>query len=611
MLQKNKIFLSLLGSFYDDTAYTEFSSRLDYIYTSIIFNRYADTARKIALSSSTSRARGVVHFGIISVTDINPSENTIVVRDINNSPVDNVDFVSLMFLDIEKFYPVDDNVSVPELINRMSSYSMQNIPVLYMKDVDISLSENGLFRFVDSMSNESISDIKASILKMVRDRVSYFPHTVKLFYKMANIILGAEYSISSEKVLYVSDEKVITSKNEYILSPVNIGRAIVDVDDKLEYGDLITEVAELAADMMYISDVSRISSYMKSTMLSSSNSTFLGRLSSAIAKKRVALRVEPDVFSNIDLNALSIVNSIFKLSSAISMNANTGSIDSLDVTAESGSKFLIESKETIDVDISGEWILDIVADNIEIIPEEQFQGIYNDTSNVDFILRMELGAEPVIDGIEAIIEESLSSISEDSLNANLEEGNLKYGLYVDTVISEVSENHSTIETDDSNISISDGGQTFNEGTVIHLDKIYVSESAEKFISAKDASSIIISDIVKTSTSIVDILSASDELLGFTELNSEETLSVSENWSTMETDIFNASVSEGDNADMVIVSNTETIKIDTVEATSGIQEVDFNIEVDMDDGDGRLLLLSKSTVLISDVSDVESENTIDT
>lgn len=607
MLQKNKIFLSLLGSFYNDTAYTDFSKRLDYIYTSSILNRYVNTLRKTILSRDGVHTHNNIHFGFINISEIDIATKTIVVRDIHNTPVSDVNFISLAYLDIERFYSVSDGVVDAGALSALSGYSVAQIPIVYMIDVNIGTLRNGIYKFVDNMSDIDFFKIRESALRIVSDQMIYFPETLKLLHKLSNILLGALYSTNEEVVLSVSETMVVTTRNTYYLNGANEGRAVVSVGDLLTQSQLVTELAYLSSDVSFINDLSKMTSYVNSIMPSYSNTVFLRKISSAIAKKRAAIVIAPDVFAAVDTEVISAVNLVFKLSSLTETHTTSNLHDSLNIDMDENNLVILSSSSNIDVSMSGYWDLSISIDNtvVEAVSDEKILS----TNTVDVLVgdAFILDLEPVIDSMDiSLSDESVYRI--DSLSGVTgTTTEITYGDYIETVISDVIEDGVAIGADSSIGEVSDTGPTFSKGTISLDDNIMLGEETIKTISVKHAMNIVLSDILSTIGDGFDAIGMDSDLNGEVEVldsivaNARETyISIIESTSDMNIDM-------GNNNNSLTVETFETISLIDSNNSEGLYIESKTVELTIDD---QLLVLAKQDILLADESDVESENQID-
>ncbi len=610
MLQKNKIFLSLLGSFYDNTAYTDFSSRLDYIYTSIIFNRYADIARMAVLSSPGSKGRGTVHFGFVSSSDINPSTGEIYIKDVNGAIVENVNFFSVNFLDIEKFYSVDDGMVDNEAIVALSASTADSIPVTYMIDVSSEIFRNGILKFVENGTSDDFLAILNASLRIISDQMAYYPSTAKLLHRLSNILLGAVYAIDNETILSVSADMVVTTKNTYYLEGINNGRSFVEVGDIVVASDLITELATLNVDIAFIQDVGKIESYINAMTPSISNTVFLRQISSAIVKKSASVIIPPDVFAEVDIEIISAVGDVFELSSAISTNTSSGLLDSIEGSSHDTDGWTVESNYIGEGIINEGWILTVILDSSNVSSESNDGIIFRDESlffnDSSYIIK----GEPIIDSMGANMSEDIAyKIKSDSIVQGITE-EIPYGIHVETTILSVQDNLIPLIVNESSIGSSDGGAVFTEAFVINGDTITLEESDVRTISAKRATEIIISDIIATVGLAFDALSVSDNISIFNEIIDSASMVGVENIKKLITTPSVAIMVEEKAFDKAEVLFHEYFEmVESIASSSGMSNTDI-VEGNDSGTSGAMILSVKEAVFMTDESDVEGENTID-
>lgn len=607
MLQKNKIFLHLLGSFYDETANTDFSSRLDYIYTSIIFNRYTDVLRNTVLNVDSSAVPNSVNFGFVKPSEINPTTKEITIRDYNGVEIDDIDFISIMYLDIEEFYTVKDGITTNKAIEAISKYSSQSIPITYIKNVSLDIGRNGIFKFVDDITDFDYKKISDAALRIVSDQLVYYPETLKLLHKLSNILIGAIYSLNDETVLEVSSGLIVTNRNVYKLSGINYGRSIVSAGDIVTASSLLTQVATLNTDIAFISDVMKIESYINSISPSFSNTSFLNRISSAIAKKKAAVVIPPDVFSETDTEVISAVNSIFKLSTTMETHTTSGMFDSEDITASPASSWLIVYSANVEISMVGYWDLTIIADDFVVAGASSDEILLEDYQPTIVKENFLLGLEPLLDFTDGSFTDdaiyridSLSSVQGSSLD-------VPSGEYVDTVIATTDEDWAKIHEDSSLITSTDGGATYSDITVAIADTLGITESDVKTISARKAMEVFIGDSLTSISQFFESISMDYSLGGYIETIDASTISSSSNDFVMIADAQSIDIDEGDS------SSKSTVKLETLftmedsSSYTGDQDDSMSILVDIDE---KTILSAKEAILLLDESDVESENQID-
>ena len=608
MLRKNKIFLNLLGSFYDNTAYTDFSSRLDYIYTSIILNTYVSTLRSTVLSNDSSAIPNNINFGYINIQEIDTQTSSVIIRDINGVAVEEIDFFSFAYLDIEKFFEIDNGVISSAAMDELSKYSSAQVPVVYMCDISRDIFRNGIFRFVDNITDASINKIIDSSLRIVSDQIVYFPDTIKLLLKLSNILLGAIYSTSFENVLYVSDTRIVTTKNEYILEGINEGRSIVSVGQELKPSELITSVATISSDIAFIDDVTKIISYINSAAPSYSNTVFLNKLSSAIAKKRAVVIIEPEIFAETDTAIISLINSIFKMSISTEVTTTSGIFDSSTIVSSSDMGWIIVSESNVNINAEGYWDLTISIDNTIVTGISNESTILEDHSSVFTSLDMVLGLEPILDS--SVIKYSDEAVYKIDHNSVVEGSEIiiPYGEYVDTNIVKVSDEDAMISIDSNNIAtVSDGGGAYSDVTVSINSNISASEIITKTISAKKAAVIMIGDILNNIAKIFNSISIQEYLGGDVNFLTSDIISYSESSSIMTTDVTNSIFVEGEYNSSASIELFDVLSSAEVINTKGEYLTKELIDISSID---NIVQVTASTILVEDASDIESENTID-
>lgn len=609
MLRKNKIFLDLLGSFYENTAYTDFSMRIDYVYTSIIFNRYANTIRSMVLKHPSSKGKGIVNFGFIKASEIDPSHNTITIRNVNGVVVNNANYISLNFLDIEKFYRINNGNEVTiDLMNELSSIGYQTIPVTYMSDVSDEIFRNGYFRFVDNVSDADIFEIKKAALRIVSDHAAYMPNSTRTIHKMSNILLGCVYAKDFETVIDVSNDMVVTTKNTYYLSGVNADRAIVSVGDELSPSDMITMLCTVTSDMSFLDKVRKAEIYINSISPSFSNMNFLSKISNSLAKKKISIEIYPDVFAETDTEIVSAMNSLFSVVSSVSAVPSSGSSFDSHADGEISAAMIVSSAYVANAIIRSGWILDI--EYSSTVGMDYSDGIILDDSSSPYVSSdLILTADPIIDGMEVFPEDTISNIIEDNISAAAGQSEKMNGLYVDTNIAEPIDESSMLISDSTESSIDDGGAVFNELTVVNEDEFAFSELDKKEVSAREVVVGALSDIVNHIYTQVDMVRQADVLLSNTEVNDFSVVSSSSVASSILAEKANALIHEN-GSDSTIIELTDAFDIKESNTSDGSLSRTDHVVIDDDNDISTLLMTVKETIFMEDSSDVESENRID-
>jgi len=611
MLHKNKIFLKLLGSFYDQTANTEFSGKIDYIYTSILFNRYVEILHKSILSVDNSYP-DVPHFGYIRPSEIDIGTSTIIVKDTNGNAVDGVNFLSFGYLDIEEFFKVENGVVGQEVIDAASESMLSVIPVVYITSSTGHLFSSGSFSFTENMNAQDTTFLSSVTMKLISDQIAYFPDTLNTLDKLVNVVLGAEYAKADETVLHVDDNIIITDYNSYDLLEANIGRQIVSVGDMVKASSLITRIATVTSDVARIGDVASLDRFMTTTGLSTSNYNYLKKISSAVSKRKIAADIPATAFALLDTEALSLVSSAIGMSSSRDLFTTSSSSDSDTVEAISSAGYLIADESTMDVAISGFWILELPADsmNVGILADESFMSTSSD--NVEPIDDYALLMDPVV------VNESIS-VSEDLVNAFtsdatviIQDSDVMEGFYKDTYIATASEEVSEMFVESTVGNADDIDQFIDNGTVTLATNFPMVEDDYSEISVSDAATTIISDIMEHVAENFDIISMQDSLLGETEIIEIAGATMIGMDSLLSADPASIVPLETGDLETSVTIPVEDIAstFETIEVSGIISEQVDATYTTNDDVTGNLVAI-KDALTVLDTTDVTSDNVIDT
>ena len=611
MLHKNKIFLKLLGSFYDQTANTDFSGRLDYIYTSILFNRYVDTLHRTLLSLDGRTFPVTPHFGYIKASDIDIPTSTITIIDINKNIVENADFVSFGYLDIEEFYPISNGVVSSEVISLAADHSGDVIPIIYIVDESRLMFSAGTFGFVQNMTDAESNTISSLTVKLISDQISYFPGTIPTTEKLVNILLGAEYSKASEEVIYVSDDLVITDLNSYDLIGINQGNQIVSVGEHILASSLITQVATVRSDIAHIGDIAILDRYLLTVGLSSSNVNYLSKLSSALSKSNIAVDIPIESFTYIDTEAISIVSSVFGVSSTKTLYTTSSHSDSDFMNVEAGSEFLIEKYSDIEVGMLGFWILDTISFESQVEVSEQDYTILSVSEPGYLIDSNQWLMDPVAISDTLAISDSVINLLSEDLDTMIQDEENMDGLHIDTNIGGVDDSLAEMLLDPAIGNVTDEDAYIEDIEVSLSESINMYDSSEYDISASDAAIAILSDAMSSVYENIEITSIVDSLTGHSELFDDSSIHVLDAKAIISTDISTILYEDGPSIDTTIgVKLSEEIEIDEFILNEGVI-LESTEAFGTLGGSSELILLDIiETVLLTDDSDISSDNSID-
>lgn len=311
MLSKNRIFVRLLGTFYDNVANTPFVESIDSIYTNIIFTRLAEIVQQ-SIYSYDSSLPAVSRFGYIKATEIDVVNRKIKVYDTTHTEVNNIHYISCDYLQIDEFFKVIGGVVDSRVIDILSGYNIDFIPIIYIQSAGPYIFNGADIDFFSEAKDSDIDELTVSTAKMITENLIYSPHSRKEIERLVNISLGAIWCASdAEEVVSIDEEYIYTTKNRYTISPLNKGHICVMEGDVLNSGDLISRFAEVPASIE-IEAVKNINLFLRTTPLSESNKSFLYRLSSAVAKNTIPLAIDISTLSYLSTKAINIVSSVFK-----------------------------------------------------------------------------------------------------------------------------------------------------------------------------------------------------------------------------------------------------------------------------------------------------------
>lgn len=607
MLSKNKIFLRLLGSFYDQVANTEFANKLDTIYTNILFNRYVDIFYA-KLSLVDDSLTNIPMFGHVLTDEVDVSQKKIQIRDIHKNLIDPNGYVSFGYIDIEKFYKISNGVVSQEVIDFISNYGGSSNPIIYIKDVGV-IFENGETNFLENISEEDNNYLTKASFRILANKSAYFPSTTKIIEEMVNIVCGALYASMEEEVLYVDDEMVITTKNEYLLEGINAGKQCVVVGDKLNGGDLITKIIQTSGNNTILREVEKINSFMATVGLSTSNKDFLSNLSRNITKSKTNISIDMDLFTSLSTDTITLIAEVAQLSSNKAVSTTSSKIMESSIGLSSSEDYIFERSDFISPIISEGWILDIFAPTQEIFLAAGEKIIYPDADSANGSDNFAISMPPVIDSSIIEVDDVVANILEIEATSYGQENIQEHAKLIDTNIATPKERGGFVAGSTSSGAVTDGSTTIEKATASFKSSIPVSTSGYSYMDAKRVDEIIIDSIIDTVYKNIAVVEGVYKLGGDTFASDTSAIKVIDNDAILLNKMVSAEASVlGSLEKTLIAKKVEEIVLNGERKYSG--NLSMSSEIIQTAEAKKVLSAVKSMVIISDTSDVSGENIID-
>jgi hypothetical protein len=245
-----------------------------------------------------------------------------------------------------------------------------------------------------------------------------------------------------------------------------------------------------------------------------------------------------------------------------------------------------------------------IEDSLDVNFEEEYGLIMEEGLRADVLTGFSLLGDDIVDGFTVDVSDNLIEKIIDNSLIEYSEEDVPYGLYVETTIVDVGSGYSYIMDDKSEVSSIDDGPVYDNITISANDEFPFAETAAKDISAKDASEMIISDIVSTIAGYIETVKPEDDLNSYTELLSESATSYE--FSAVELYADSSTIGREDSVDTII----ELID-DTSPSIGDVSWSEFNVEEEISiSKDEKNAIIVAENIMIIDESDVESENQID-
>jgi len=186
------------------------------------------------------------------------------------------------------------------------------------------------------------------------------------------------------------------------------------------------------------------------------------------------------------------------------------------------------------------------------------------------------------------------------------------GLFIDTNIAGFSESETVFIENESLVNADDFDDHMVSGDVSFYESQRFSESVENNISVADAANMILSDVVDYIYDSFDIIKPSDNMFTSTELITSESFIFGHTMESLYTSSQSGIIQElQDFEHSIIIKQSDTIDFTENKSNSGFLPNEVRFSIKENDKEKRNLVIIKDTILASEVTDIQGDNTIDT
>jgi len=489
-LKQNSIFVKLLGTFYQEKN-SDFVNTIDKIYSTILLDRYKSSIVNRVANPKIGND-GFWRIGFIYWDDYNPVGRTIKIRDFGGKEIPSASdcMVSFSFTDKRHIYRVKDGALSHDGVAALSELSRGEIyPVMFTHNY--SPKYFGLTAI--TRGTNIGTELGGQLLSVLSSLSSYYPDSIYHTKILGNMMAGAIWSNTDETVLYVSEDKVVTTKNKYSLTGINHGKAIVSVGQELRGGiNLITELIQISRDPSLVVDIARIKQRLSLFGGNRSYEVFLNKLSRAISRKKIAIVIPSEILGELGKDFVGMIG--LNLSDSITTEfipVSSGQDSDEAIMNEDGA-FVITEESLVTLSAIAKISIHIE----EISPIEVSEQVYigeESSDTVDGIDEGQLKMNPYIDEVDIdIVETPALKWNSESDGYGIEAHDWE-GKKVDTNIV-----HTTEEMY-SKISSGGVGDMFDEEDIITRASVILEESMNTIIESdsKTVSKIDLTEYILT------------------------------------------------------------------------------------------------------------------
>ena len=492
-MKLSPILLELLGSFYQQPGKSKLVSDLDKIYSRIILERYVDVIRDKLLSEDKTLV-ALPRYGVVKWEDYNPSDGSIRISTPRGEYVEmsTVRYITVPYIGGEKFFSVVDGVVGDGFTDLLAELDSQFYSVIYMvKGTNSSFNLAGM-DYIDNIEEGLDRLISRDAIDMIINLSMYEYSTREIVTQIVNILAGAAYYSGSAIVIDINGRTVELSTGTIIEVPADGGEILVEVGDELSGLTLLNQLLEVDTSGEFLPEIKNLSIAMNTFSSSPSNVTYLAKLSKTLMKKKHAIVVPLEVFTEIGKEGVALISSISSYAIGSSYVAMTNIASADEVYLDGASKFIIPSTSDIHIVEESSIIVNFTDNSTMTMYEEGIlKLVEEETANVDSELGINMMPLEFIDNY-TMIEEELFKI-QDEAEVRYSETIKSYGDHTTHTIAHVSGDERLLISEEGIGNISDNNVDGAEGFVEFEDTIRPIEHIFMTMVTHDMVSLIMSE----------------------------------------------------------------------------------------------------------------------
>jgi len=366
---------------------------------------------------------------------------------------------------------------------------------------------SGLLDYQIGITKDQDRLITLEALNLVTDMSIYGVDNFNTLDIIANIICGAKYIVGEGEIVSISDDEILTTLGSVSYDSAVDGSVVVSAGTTVTGISLLTRIVTVSRDGSLLPDIKKINERMIVHSSSPSRIKYLKAISQAISKRKYTILLPSELFSRLGKDGITMLTSV--LNTAISSSVTATTILSVDDTARGIGSGVLTVVEIVTASAIIEEMLkvDLKDDNnIDVQTIEQMVVPDNPTlSTVDeYIISMTpLILDDIIRGIDSklrIVEQIEDILFSENLHLEGEKS--------DHTITHVSlEENPTIHSE-SALTMADGSQTYNSGSVMLSDTISGGESQTSTIQAYITADILLREkrsfILKRADTVIPV-----------------------------------------------------------------------------------------------------------
>jgi len=492
-MKLSPILLELLGSFYQQPGKSQLVTDLDKVYSRIILERYVDVIRD-KLVSENKTIVALPRYGVVKWEDYNPSDGSIRISTPTGEYVDmsNVRYITVPYLGGEKFFSVEDGVVSDGFTDLLSKLDSRFYSVIYMtKGPNSSFNLAGM-DYISNIEEGLDKLISRDAIDMIINLSMYEYSTKEITTKIINILAGSAYYSGSAIVVDIDGRFVELSDGTIIEVPDDGGPILVEIGDELSGLTLLNQLLEIDTSGDLLPELKSLAIAMNTYSSSPSNVAYLAKLSKTIMKKKHAVIVPLDVFTDIGKEGVSLISSIssYAIGSSYVAITNISSSDEVELDGESG--FIIPSVSTVEIQEESAIIIDFTDDSIMTMHEQGVMKLVEEEAvNIGYELGINMVPIEFIENYE-MIEDALFKL-QDEAEMSYQESISSKGDHTTHTIASTHGDEMLFLSEEGLGSVTDNSTSGTEGIIELEDKLKLIEHRYITMMTNDMVSLILTE----------------------------------------------------------------------------------------------------------------------